>query len=93
MSNLKKRAPLEDLIFQSSSPVTYKENGQDGGKKILLHALGLSLKNSAGVWVVVVVVDLLLPINIPLLHDNAVCHQINLTNQASHVIYIQKASI
>ena len=56
MSNLKKRAPLEDLIFQSSSPVTYKENGQDGGKKILLHALGLSLKNSAGFWVVVVVV-------------------------------------
>ena len=26
-------------------------------KKILLHALGLSLKNSAGFWVVVVVVD------------------------------------
>ena len=35
--------------------MVYK-NGQDGGKKILLHALGLSLKDSAGVWMVVVVV-------------------------------------
>ena len=42
--------------IQSSSPKTYTESGQDVGKKILLHALGLSPKNSAGVWLVVVVV-------------------------------------
>ena len=52
----KKNGACSSRQIHSNSPQTYTESGQDGGKKILLHPLGFSLKNSDGVWVVVVVV-------------------------------------